>query len=171
MKYIQSFYQYPVTFSSIGKTMPSKFAQGETKNIMEVSEAQVEILERSEPLYRELLKSKKIRVLNKLPESYKAPADQINEARSEADKLRAENAELAAKLAAYEAAQTKAGDADNGDVEIEPGVTATNEVGENPDFDKMDYKELQAVGKKLGIKVNGVSKADLLAQIKDAVAK
>lgn len=99
-KYIQSFYQYPVTFSSIGKTVPSSMAQGEMKNIAEVTEAELLKLQNQEPLFRELVNKNKYRVLNKIPASYIPPAEQINKAHEEAEKLRAENEALKAQLSA-----------------------------------------------------------------------
>lgn len=101
-KYIQSFYQYPVTFSSIGKTVPARLAQGDMRNITEVSDAELEKLQNSEPLFRELVNGKKYRILNKIPASYVPANEQINTARSEADRLRAENEALKARLAAIE---------------------------------------------------------------------
>ena len=107
--YIQSFYQYPVTFSAIGKTIPARSAQGEMKNIAEVSEKELEKLENCEPFFRELVNKKKFRVLNHIPASYVPPAKQINDAHEEADKLRAENEALKAKLADLEKSEpTKA---------------------------------------------------------------
>ena len=113
MKYIQSFYQYPVTFSAIGKTIPARSAQGEMKNIAEVSEKELEKLENCEPFFRELVNKKKFRVLNHIPASYVPPAKQINDAHEEADKLRAENEALKAKLAALEKSDAPA-EADDG---------------------------------------------------------
>ena len=102
MKYIQSFYQYPVTFSAIGKTIPARSAQGEMKNIAEVTEKELEKLENCEPFFRELVNKKKFRVLNHIPDSYVPPAKQINDAHAEADRLRAELEAAKAKLAALE---------------------------------------------------------------------
>jgi hypothetical protein len=116
--YIQSFYQYPVTFSAIGKTVPARSAQGEMKNIAEVSEKELEKLENCEPFFRELVNKKKFRVLNHIPASYVPPAEQINNAHKEADDLRAENEVLKARLAALEKsekAETKADDGLEGD--------------------------------------------------------
>jgi hypothetical protein len=90
MKYIQSFYQYPVTFSAIGKTVPSKDAEGELRNIAEFTDDEISKLEAQEPLYRSLINEKKYRLLNKLPESYKPAATLVNEAREEARKVKAE---------------------------------------------------------------------------------
>lgn len=101
-KYIQSFYQYPVTFSSIGKTVPARSAQGEMKNIAEVSDAEYERLQNSEPRFRELVNQRKYRVLNHIPASYIPPAEQVNKANAEAENLRAENEALKARLAALE---------------------------------------------------------------------
>lgn len=94
MKYIQSFYQYPVTFSSIQKTIPARGAQGDLKNIAEIKESELEILETREPFFRELVNNKKIRVLNHLPESYKSSAIRINEANDEIARLKEENEKL-----------------------------------------------------------------------------
>ena len=100
--YIQSFYQYPVTFSAIGKTIPARSAQGEMKNIAEVSEKELEKLENCEPFFRELVNKKKFRVLNHIPNSYIPPAKQINDAHEEADRLRAELEAAKAKIAELE---------------------------------------------------------------------
>ena len=94
MKYIQSFYQYPVTFSSIQKTIPARGAQGDLKNIAEIKESELEILETREPFFRELVNNKKIRVLNHLPENYKSSAIRINEANDEIARLKEENEKL-----------------------------------------------------------------------------
>lgn len=103
-KYIQSFYQYPVTFSSIGKTMPARMASGEMKNLAEVSDAEYEKLQNAEPFFRELVEKKKYRVLNKIPASYVPAAVQVNEAKAEAEALKNENEILKAKLEAMEKA-------------------------------------------------------------------
>lgn len=97
MKYIQSFYQYPVTFSSIGKTLPARSAQGPLKNLMEIEDKELKRLEDCEPFFRELVNQKKIRVLNKMPESYVSSAQRINEANEEIERLKAENEALKAK--------------------------------------------------------------------------
>lgn len=99
MKYIQSFYQYPVTFSSIGKTIPARSAQGDMKNLAEVTEAELEKLQNREPFFRELVEKKKLRVLNHMPESYKSSAARINEANDEIARLKAENERLRAQKA------------------------------------------------------------------------
>lgn len=103
MKYIQSFYPYAVVFSSIGKGVPSRNADGELRNIVELSDEEYEKLQNSEPLFRKLLNQKKYRVLNKLPESYRPASTLVNEARAEASSLKTENEELKQKLAEYEA--------------------------------------------------------------------
>lgn len=148
-KYIQSFYQYPVTFSSIGKTVPARLAQGDMRNITEVSDAELEKLQNSEPLFRELVNGKKYRVLNKIPASYVPANEQINTARSEADRLRAENEELKARLAAIEKSKEQDGAADtNAD------TTEQNEAGKEQkalDWNAMEYKELQEAAKAKGI--------------------
>ena len=149
-KYIQSFYQYPVTFSSIGKTVPARLAQGDMRNITEVSDAELEKLQNSEPLFRELVNGKKYRVLNKIPASYVPANEQINTARSEADRLRAENEALKARLAEIEKSEETAADAvDSGNEKSEQ-----NEAGaESPekDWNAMEYKELQEAAKAKGI--------------------
>ena len=89
-KYIQSFYQYPVTFSSIGKTIPARSAVGEQRNLAEVSDKELERLYNCEPFFRELVDKKKYRVLNHMPESYKSSANRINEANDEIARLKAE---------------------------------------------------------------------------------
>ena len=122
MKYIQSFYQYPVTFSSIGKTIPARSAQGEMKNIAEVSENELEKLRNCEPFFRELENKKKIRVLNHIPDSYVPPAHQINAAHAETDKVKAENEALKARIAELEAKQAKNADKSEDAAEEEPVV-------------------------------------------------
>ena len=102
MKYIQSFYQYPVTFSSIGKTLPAKNAEGESRNIAEFTEAEITKLENCEPFYRELLRNKKIRVINHIPTSYIPASERINKANETAEILKNENAELEKKNAELE---------------------------------------------------------------------
>ena len=97
MKYIQSFYQYPVTFSSIGKTIPARSAQGPLKNLAEIEDYELERLQNSEPFFRELVSLKKIRVLNHMPESYVSSAQRINEANDEIARLKAENEKLRAQ--------------------------------------------------------------------------
>lgn len=163
MKYIQSFYQYPVTFSSIGKTIAARNAVGEMKNIVEISEKELEKLKNSEPFFRELLNKKKIRILDKVPNSYVPPAQQINKAQGEAaqakaetDRLRKELEEAKAKLAALEA------DKGEGDAPVKEG--------EAIDFDKADYKDLQKYAKDLGIDPNQ-KKAVLIEELKKAALK
>ena len=102
MKYVQCFYQYPVTFSSIGKTMPARGAIGEMRNLAEVTEKELEKLNNCEPFFRELVAMKKYRVLNHMPESYKTSASRINEANDEIARLKAENERLKAQQATVE---------------------------------------------------------------------
>ena len=153
MKYIQSFYQYPVTFSSVGRTVPARSAQGEMKNIAEVSEKELEKLQNNEPMFRELVNQKKYRVLNHIPAAYVPPATQINNANAEADKLRAENEALKARLAALE----------GGNTENNATVVETATV----DYEKMEYKELQKAAKEKGIDPNQ-KKTALIAALKDS---
>lgn len=142
MNYIQSFYQYPVTFSSIGKTIPARLASGEQRNIAEVTEKELEKLQNCEPRFRELVAQKKYRVLNHLPQSYIPAAQQINTARSEADKLKAENEELKRKIAELqktaetEADETPAEDAEGKD----PDVTPAEESGKKTNSSKKGKK-------------------------------
>lgn len=151
MKYIQSFYQYPVTFSSIGKTVPCKDAAGELRNLCEMTEEEIATLERCEPLYRALVQKKEYRVLNKMPEAYKPAATQINEAREAQAAAEARAAEAEAKLAAL------AGKKDDRD---EPPVETKNQ-----DLETLTYKELQDLAAERGIEYKNVKKADLIAAL------
>lgn len=108
MKYVQSFYPYAVVYSSIGKGVPSSNADGDLRNIAEFTEAELETLQNSEPLFRKLISTKKYRILNKLPDSYRPAATLVNEARERADQAEKELAELKAKMAETETkAETK----------------------------------------------------------------
>lgn len=98
MKYVQSFYPYPVTFSSIEKTVPSKDAEGELKNIAEFTEDEISKLEAQEPMFRQLVNQKKYRVLNHLPDSYKPASYLVNEARAAEEAAKAEAAAAKAEL-------------------------------------------------------------------------
>lgn len=144
MKYIQSFYQYPVTFSSIEKGVPAKDADGELRNIAEFTDEEVAKLESDEPLFRALVSQKKYRVLNKLPESYRPASALVNEAREEAAAAKAELAALKAEMA-------------------EKG-TAPKEEG--ADLSKMDYKALQELAKEKGLENVNIKKVDLIKAIK-----
>lgn len=103
MKFIQSFYRYPVTYASIGKGIPSLDADGPTKNIVELSDEEVATLEEKEQAFRDLVRQKKYRILDHLPESYKPANQVINEARAEAKAAKDEVARLKALLAQAEA--------------------------------------------------------------------
>lgn len=149
--YIQSYYQYPVTFSSIGRTIPARSAQGELRNCAEFTEKEIDILKKREPFFRELVDKKKIRVLDHLPSSYVPPAQRINEANDEAEKLRKELEAAKAKIAELEA--------DKGEEPVKEG--------EAIDFDKTDYKDLQKYAKDLGIDPNQ-KKAKLIEELKKA---
>lgn len=148
MKYIQSFYQYPITFSSTGVIVPARSAQGDLKNICEVTEAQLEKLQNAEPFFRELVSKKKLRILNHLPESYKTSATRINEANDEIARLKEENEKLRAQAKAP--------------AEKEPAE------GEVIDLDKATYKELQKYASDLGINPN--QKKDVLLEELKAAA-
>lgn len=151
--YIQSYYQYPVTFSSIGKTIPARSAQGELRNVAEFTEKEIDTLKKREPLFRELVDKKKIRVLDHLPSSYVPPAQRINEANDEAEKLRKELEAAKAKIAELEAGKGE------GDAPVKDD--------EAIDFDKADYKELQKYAKDLGIDPSQ-KKAKLIEELKKA---
>ena len=172
-KYIQSFYQYPVTFSSIGKTVPARLAQGDMRNIAEVSDAELEKLQNSEPLFRELVNGKKYRVLNKIPASYVPASEQINAARSEADRLREENETLKARLAEMEnSAGKEADDADNKENASEadnenPEQNETGTDSSEKDWSAMEYKELQEAAKAKGINP-AQKKAALIEELEKA---
>lgn len=161
MKYIQSFYQYPVTFSSIGKTIAARNAVGEMKNIVEISEKELEKLKNSEPFFRELLNKKKIRILDKVPNSYVPPARRINEAEDTAEKLRVENEALRAKLAALEAGKATAEDS-----------SVTESENKDEDLKSLSYDELKEKASGLGIEFKAnVKKADLIKMIEEAHVK
>lgn len=151
-KFIQSFYQYPVTFSSLHLTVPARSAQGEMRNIVEISEKDLEKLQNAEPLFRELVRNKKYRVLNRLPESYVPAAVQVNNANAEADKYKAENEMLRAKIAKLEAERASVEPTqENAD---EEAVTEPAEEANAPDFDKMNYNDLKKLAKERGINPN-----------------
>lgn len=103
MKYVQSFYNYVVTFSSIGKSFPAKDADGPMRNVVEITDEEHRTLMRREPMFRSLVDRRKYRVLDYMPESAKPEATRINEAKSEAKKAKAQNATLAEENAALKA--------------------------------------------------------------------
>ena len=156
--YIQSYYQYPVTFSSIGKTIPARSAQGELRNVAEFTEKEIDTLKKREPFFRELVDKKKIRVLDHLPSSYVPPAQRINEANDEAEKLRKELEEAKAKIAALEADKAPA------TTESENNAEA-DQAGEKT-YEEMTYAELQEACKAAGIKYKNKKKADLIEALK-----
>ena len=133
MKYVQSFYQYPVLFSSIGKAIPAKDADGELRNIAEIEDEELETLERSDPMFNALVSEKKYRVLKKLPDSYKPSSQLLNEAREEAEKAKQELAALKAS------GNGKKVDPDpkSGEQTLDPDPSATGR-GEDPDSNKID---------------------------------
>lgn len=148
MKYIQSFYAYAVTFSCIGKAIPSKDAEGDLRNIIALEDNEVEKLQEKEPFFRQLINKKKYRILNHLPESYKAPVLLVNEAKAEADKLKAELDKAKAELEALKGHS----------VDTEAKAAADKELS---------YKELQEKAKELGLEKVNVSKQELIAFIKE----
>lgn len=95
MKYVQSFYNYVVTFSSIGKSFPAKDADGPLRNVVEITDEEYKILMQKEPIFRSLVDRRKYRVLDYMPDSAKPEATRINEAKAEARAAKAENASLA----------------------------------------------------------------------------
>lgn len=128
-KYIQSFYQYPVTFSSIGKTIPARSAVGEQRNLAEVSDKELERLNNCEPFFRELVDKKKYRVLNHMPESYKTSASRINEANDEIARLKAENEKLRAQQAETVKEEPKAEEPKGEVTEEKPAATKKTSSG------------------------------------------
>lgn len=161
-KYIQSFYQYPVTFPSIGKTIPAREADGELRNIAEFEEEEVEKLQNQEPFFRELLDQKKIRILNHLPESYRPAAVLVNEANDRAAKAEAELAALKAEMAQKEAESNERGPAPEA-----AAVPAEEEpTMDDVPLDKWDYKALQDFAKAHGVENVNIKKAELVKACK-----
>jgi hypothetical protein len=170
--YIQSYYQYPVTFSSIGKTIPARSAQGELRNVAEFTEKEIDTLKKREPFFRELVDKKKIRVLDHLPSSYVPPAQRINEANDEAEKLRKELEAAKAKIAELEAGK---GEGEGATTE-ESSATETEDKEDNgvetTSLEATSYEGLKEIATKLGIEFKAnVKKADLIKMIKEAEAK
>lgn len=153
MKYIQSFYQYPVTFSSIGRTIPAREADGELRNIAEFSEEEIEKLQNQEPFFRELVDLKKIRILNHLPESYRPAAVLVNEANDRAAAAEAELAALKAEMAQKEA-------------ERGPAEEPAEAPADPKPFEEWEYKELQVFAKDHGVENVNVKKAELVKACK-----
>ncbi len=161
MKYIQSFYQYPVTFSSIGRTIPARSAQGETRNIAEFTEAEFEKLQNREPFFRELVSKNKIRVLNKMPTSYVPAATRINQAEDEAEKLRKELEAAKAELEALKSGKATTEES-----------TVTETESKSDDLKNLSYDELKERATANGIEYKAnVKKADLIKMIEEAEAK
>ena len=160
MKYVQSFYQYPVTFSSIGRTIPARSAQGEKRNVAEFSEKEIAKLEACEPFYRELVNKKKIRVLNHLPASYVPAAQRINQAEDTAAKLKAENEALKAKLAALEAGNATTEESSAIDAEGNDG--GLTDAQRTKAYKDMTYDELKDACKYAGIEYKNKKKAELV---------
>ena len=168
MKYIQSFYQYPVTFSSIGKTIAARNAVGEMKNIVEISEKELEKLKNSEPFFRELLNKKKIRILDKVPNSYVPPAQQINKAHDEAAKAKSEAENLRKELEAAKAKIAELeGGKDGGETTAEEveAPTELTEADRRKQYESMTYAELQDACKYAGIEYKNKKKAVLIEEL------
>ena len=102
-KYIQSFYNYPVIFSSIGKGVPARDADGPMRNVVEITDAEYSVLERREPIFRAMVRDRKYRVLDYMPDSAKPDAERINEAKQEAKAAKEVKAELAKENEALKA--------------------------------------------------------------------
>jgi len=158
MKYLQSFYQYPVTFSSIGKTMPARGAQGPLKNLMELEDKELKRLEDCEPFFRELVNKKKIRVLNKMPESYVSSAQRINEANEEIERLKAENEALKAKAGKTATAEPD----EDAPAEAEAPAEEDEDKKREKAYKDMTYPELQDACKYAGIEYKNKKKAELI---------
>ena len=169
MKYLQSFYQYPVTFSSIGKTIPARSAVGDMKNLAEVTEAELEKLQNREPFFRELVEKKKLRVLTHMPESYKTSAARINEANDEIARLKAENERLRAQQKAPAAEETISDGATTDDVDSTDPTPAEGLTDEDrkKQYEEMTYAELQDACKYAGIEYKNKKKAELIQALKD----
>lgn len=169
-KFIQSFYQYPVKFSSIGKTIPAKLAQGELRNLAEVSDREYERLVNAEPKFRELVNLKKYRVLDRIPAGYVPASVQVNNAKAEADKYKAENEALKAKLAELEGKAEDGGSAEGGQAAGEGSPAEGAEGGE--DLKSLSYEGLKEKAAGLGLEFKpNVKKADLVKMIEEATAK
>ena len=113
--------------------MPAKNADGELRNLIEMSDEEIDKLQKREPFFNQLLNLKKIRILNKMPESYKPAATQINEARAEAEAAKAELEKIKAQYG------------------IKDEAEATEGQAEEKPLDKMSYKELEALAAEKGI--------------------
>lgn len=165
--YIQSYYQYPVTFSSIGKTIPARSAQGELRNVAEFTEKEIDTLKKREPFFRELVDKKKIRVLDHLPSSYVPPAQRINEANDEAEKLRQENEALKARIKVLEGGTAVV----KGD-EVQPfsddeviDINDMSDEDRKKQYEGMTYAELQDACKYAGIEYKNKKKAELIEKL------
>jgi uncharacterized protein (DUF433 family) len=169
--YIQSYYQYPVTFSSIGKTIPARSAQGELRNVAEFTEKEIDTLKKREPLFRELVDKKKIRVLDHLPSSYVPPAQRINEANDEAEKLRQENEALKARLKVLEGgtAVVKGDEVQpfSDDEVIDVKADEMSDEDRKKQYESMTYAELQDACKYAGIEYKNKKKAELIKALVD----
>ena len=99
------------------------------------------------------MNGKKYRILNKIPASYVPANEQINTAKSEADRLRVENEALKARLAEIEKSEEPSAaadiNADSGNEKSEQNE-ASAESSEK-DWNAMEYKELQEAAKAKGI--------------------
>jgi hypothetical protein len=145
------------------------------KNIVEISEKELEKLKNSEPFFRELLNKKKIRILDKVPNSYVPPAQQINkaqdeaaQAKAEADRLRKELEEAKTKLAAIEADKAPAAEGTISDGATTDDVDSTDPA-KSKTYEEMTYPELQEACKAAGIEYKNKKKADLIEALKGFV--
>lgn len=171
MKFIQSFYQYPVTFSSIGKTIPARNAVGEMKNLVEISEKELEKIQNNEPFFRELLDKKKIRVINKMPASYVPPAQRINQAEDEAERLRKELEAAKARIKVLEGgtAVVKGDEVQpfSDDEVIDVKAEEMSDEDRKKQYESMTYAELQDACKYAGIEYKNKKKAELIKALVD----
>lgn len=161
MKYIQSFYQYPVTLSSIGKTVPARSAQGPLKNLMEIEDKELERVQNSEPFFRELVSLKKLRVLNHMPESYVSSAQRINEANDEIARLKAENEALKARDKVLNGGTAVVKGDDEQPFKDDEVIDITSEE-KMEQYQNMTYDELKDACKYAGIEYKNKKKADLI---------
>jgi alanyl-tRNA synthetase len=109
-------------------------------------------------MFRELVNKHKYRILNKIPASYVPPAERINQATSEAERLRKELEETKARLAALEGGKSE---------DVKEDVSDEDNRESEVDYSKLDYKDLQKMAKDKGIDHNQ-KKAVLIAELSKA---
>ena len=142
----ESRYEWACTYMSVvcgvGTIIPidKELPYDEIKYLLEFSEASCIVCSKA--------------ILNKMPESYKPAARQINEALAEAEKAKAELEAAKAELAKLK------GESVVSDETQKPDVQEAAKAEKN--FDEMSYPELQAEVKKLG--GNHTQKKDALIE-------